>query len=87
MALLAIQRRVRRLEGVLVIDRLQGYPPLSSAEIETLAARMASGEEWTKIETLRVRRQCPYTQGELIIRAYGGEITIKRLVGIDMASV
>jgi hypothetical protein len=87
MPLPAIRQRVKRLEGVFVVDRLADYPPLSHAEIVALAEKDAGGEKLTAIETARLIRQCPYVGGELIIGAYRGEITFKRLIGIDMADV
>jgi len=87
MALQAIQRRVGKLETVFVVDRFADYPPLSHEEIVALVEREAGGGEWTAEETARVAKQCPYIQGELIItRGWRGEIGIKRLVGIDMAT-
>ncbi len=86
MALPAIQRRVGRLECVFVPDRLAGFPPLGRAEIEALVERTAGGQKWSEIDRARIARECPYTGGELIIREFRGEIMIKRLVGIDMAT-
>jgi hypothetical protein len=85
MALPAIQRRVGRLERVIVVDRLPDYPPLTTDEIETLAQRMARGQTWTDEEAARVIRQCPIFQGELAITAHRGQVMIKRYVGVDLA--
>jgi len=85
MALPEIRRRVGRLESVLGADRLPCYPPLTTDEIEALAQRMAGGRTWTDEETTRVIRQSPIIQGELLINAHGGQVTIKRYVGVDLA--
>ena len=87
MALTAIQRRGGRLERVFVVDRLPGYPSLTADEIEALAGRMAEGQAWTAEETARVVKQCPMIQGELVIKAYQGEVTVKRYLGVDLAWV
>jgi len=85
MALTAIQRRVGRLESAIVVDRLPGYPPVTADEIEALVGRMAEGQTWTEEETARVIRQCPIIQGGLVIKAHGGQVTIKRYVGVEPA--
>ena len=85
MSLAGIRRRVGKLQTVIVVDRLPGYPPLTADEIEALAKRMADGQTWTEEETARVIRQCPISQGELMITAYGGHVTMKRYVGVDPA--
>lgn len=87
MALLAIQRRINRLEGVFAPDLVAGFPPLTNEEIEELVEQLAGGEKWTDLERARLAKECPYTEGELIIRAFRGEITIKRLIGVDMAEI
>ena len=73
------------MESAIEVDRLLGYPPLTTDEIEALAQRMAEGQAWTEEETARVERQCPIIQGELVIRAHGGQVIIKRYVGVDPA--
>jgi hypothetical protein len=85
MALPTIKRRVGRLEGVFVVDSLQGYPLLTPDEIEALAGWMADGDRWTDEEEARIIRQCPIIQGELMIMAHSGQVTIKRYLGIDTA--
>lgn len=88
MALPAIRQRVRRLEGVFVVDRLADFPPLSNQEIEALIERMAGGEDWTREETARIARRCPYIEGELIITTgLRGEVIVKRYPGLDVAEV
>lgn len=82
----AIKRRLERLEGLFVVDRLEGIPPLTKDEIEELAKRPADGGQiWTDEEAAMVIRQCPIIQGELMIKAHGGQVTIKRYLGIDTA--
>jgi hypothetical protein len=85
MSLASIRRRVGKLQTVIVVDPLPGYPPLTTDEIEALAGRMADGRTWTEEETARVIRQCPISQGELMITAYEGQVAIKRYVGVDTA--
>ncbi len=85
MAITAIRRRVGRLETVFVVDRLPGYPPLGADEIEELARRTAAGNAWTELEKARIVKQCPIIQGEFVIKAYNGEVIIKRYVGVDPA--
>ena len=87
MALPAMRQRIGRLESVFVVDRLAGFPPLTTKEIEALAVRMASGYNWTQQETARVAWRCPYTAGELIIRAPRCGINIKRYPGLDVAAI
>lgn len=88
MALPDIRRRVGRLEGVFVVDRLADFPPLTTDEIEALVERMASGEKWTQEETARVARRCPYIEGELLITTgLRGQVSVKRYPGLDMAEV
>jgi len=88
MALPAIRQRVRRLEAVFVVDWLADFPPLSNEEIVALVDRMAGGEEWTREETARVARQCPYIEGELIITTrLQGEVIVKRYPGLDVAEI
>ncbi|MGA2271326.1 MAG: hypothetical protein ABSH44_22895 [Bryobacteraceae bacterium] len=85
MSLVSIRRRVGKLQTVIVVDPLPGHPPLTADEIEALARRMADGQTWTEEEMARVIRQCPISQGQLMITAYGGQVTIKRYVGVDPA--
>lgn len=86
MALAATSKRVTRLEGIFVVDRLTNYPPLSNDEIEELVERLAGGRRWSDTETARVARQCPYIHGELLITTgLLGEVTIKRYPGLDVA--
>jgi len=88
MALPAIRQRVKRLEAVFVVDWLASFPPLSRDEIEALVERMAGGQEWTREETARVARQCPYIEGELIItKGLQGEVIVKRYPGLDVAEI
>jgi hypothetical protein len=88
MALLAIRQRVRRLEGVFVVDRLADFQPLNHQEIEALVERIAGGEEWTREETARVARRCPYIEGELTITTgLQGEVIVKRYPGLDVAEI
>ncbi len=84
MALLAVRRRIGRLETVFVVDRVADFPLLSYVEIVALVEREAAGEKWTREERARVAKQCPIIEGELIIREFRGEITVKRLLGIDV---
>jgi len=86
MPLPAIRRRIDRLEGVFVVDRVASYPPLTMQEIEELVEQGALGQDWTEIETARVARQCPYIRGELMITTgLRGEVIIKRYPGLDTA--
>jgi hypothetical protein len=77
MPLLSIKRRVGRLEGVFVVDRLQHCPLLTADEIEALADKAAAGQRWSEHEEALVIRQCPIIQGELMITAHGRQVTIK----------
>ena len=79
-----MERRLRRLESVIVVDPFGDYPPLTHEEIVELVDRDARGEPWSDLEKARLARQCPYQRGELMISAYDGEIGIKRYVGIDV---
>ena len=85
MSLADIRRRVGRLQTVIAVDPLPGYPPLTTDEIEALARRAAEGEPWTSLERARVVKQCPIIQGELSIQAYKGEPIVKRYVGLESA--
>ena len=86
MPLPAIRQRVQRLEGVFVVDRLADFPPLTNEEIEALVERLASGQGWTREETARVARRCPYIEGELMITTgLRGEVAVKRYPGLNMA--
>lgn len=68
------------------MDRLADFPSLTTEEIEALVERMASGEKWTREETARVARLCPYIRGELLITTgLRGEVIIKRYPGLDTA--
>ena len=87
MALLAMRRRIGKLETVFVVDRFAGRPPLTMDEIEALAGRAAGGESWTEEEEARLARQCPIIQGELLVTAYRGEVFVKRYCGIDLALI
>jgi hypothetical protein len=83
MAITALRKRAARLEKVFFVDHLGSYPPLTDEEISALVERSAAGQGLTAVETMRMIRQCPYTQGGLFIRANQGAVTIKRLIGID----
>jgi len=83
----AIRRRVGRLENVFAPERWAGYPPLTPEEIEALAGRMAKGQGWTNEEAARVAKQSPIIQGELLITANRGEVSIKRYPGVDLACI
>jgi len=88
MPLPAIRQRVKRLEGVFVVDRAASYPPLTMQEIEELVEQGALGQDWTEIETARVARRCPYIEGELLITTgLRGEVIIKHFPGLDTAEI
>jgi hypothetical protein len=70
-----------------VAYRLADFPPLSNAETEALVARVAGGEKWTREETVRAARRCPYNPGGLVITAHRGEVFIKRYPALDMAEI
>jgi hypothetical protein len=85
MALTRIRRRVGTLESVFAIDSLPAGPPLTTDEIESLAAQLAQGQMWTREESARVAGQCPIIQGELLITAHRGQVFVRRYPGVDLA--
>jgi len=54
------------------------YPPLTSVEIEDVANRAQMG---------RLRQHSPIIDGELLITAYQGFVTVKRYIGVDAAEI
>jgi hypothetical protein len=48
---------------------------------------MAAGQGWTNEEAARVAKQSPIIQGELLITAHRGEVSIKRYPGVDLACI
>jgi hypothetical protein len=87
MPLASIRRRVGRLEGVAMFLSLVEYPPLTSPEIEAIAYRVEVGEPLTREEVDRLHHQSPIIEGELLITAYRGNVTIKRYGGLDLAEI
>ena len=63
------------------------YPPLTTAEIEDIAERVRDGERLTREEMDRLQSQGAIIQGELLITAYRGSVSIKRYGGLDLAEL
>ena len=88
MALASLQRRTARLEKVFAVDAVAHYPPLTDAEMEALAERMANGEKCTAVETARIARQCPFTYGDedggLVVHAHKGGVYVMRMSAVEM---
>jgi hypothetical protein len=87
MPLASIRRRVGKLEGVAMFVTLVDYPPFKSSEIEAIAFRVKVGNPLTKEEVDRLQRQSPIVDGELLITAYRGNVTIKRYGSLDLAEL
>src|ERR1051326_745260 len=67
MAIAAIQRRVRRLQGLEQFAPVIEYLPLTSPEIEAIANRVQAGEPLTREEVDRVRRLSPIVDGVRLV--------------------
>jgi hypothetical protein len=87
MSIAGIRRRLRSLETTSNWMLLGEYPPLTRSEIAEIEARARRGEEPSKLELARVERQSPIIDGELLMTAHGGQLFMKRYLGIDLAEV
>jgi hypothetical protein len=87
MSIAGIRRRLRALEalgGRVLIDK---HPPLTWSEVFDIEQRARGGEQRTKLELVRVERQSPIIDGELLMTAHRGRLFMKRYLGIDLAEV
>ena len=83
----SIQRRICALETITALTQTPEYPPLTAAEIDEIARRIHEGETLTRIEVDRLERQSPVVQGELLMVCHGGQVNMKRYLGIDLAEL
>lgn len=87
MPIQGIQRRLRALEECSQWVLLDKYPPLTHTEILEIERRARSGQDPSKFELARIERQSPIIDGELMMCCYGGQLSIKRYLGIDLAEI
>jgi hypothetical protein len=85
MATTNIRRRLGNLE--MVLRAMPAYPPFTRPEIAEVDRRVRAGEMLTPAELLRLERHTPIVEGELLITCYGGNLFIKRYLGVDLAEV
>ena len=87
MPIASIRRRIGRLEIDPLFVVLVNYPPLTSEEIHAIGLRAERGEEMSKEEVKRLLSQSPVVDGELLIVANCGRVTVKRYIGLDLAEI
>jgi hypothetical protein len=83
----SMRRRLRRLETEGPFRRICHYSPLTPSEIDTIAHRLTQEERLTREEVERIGQHSPVIQGEVLITAYRGIVTMKRYVGLDLAEL
>ena len=87
MPIASIRRRVGKLETKGPFRHIRNYPPLTASEIDALAHRLEIDERLTHEEAERLEQYSPILQGELLISAHRGQVTIKRYIGLDVAEI
>ena len=87
MPIASIQRRVGKLETEGPFRRIRDYPRPTVSEIDAFAHRLETDERLTYEETERLEQHSPILQGELLICAYRGQVTMKRYIGLDVAEI
>ena len=80
-----LRRRLATLETTLTVTPT--FPPFTPDEIDALDQRARAGDGFTSVELKRVEQYSPLIAGELLITCYGGNLFIKRYVGIDLAEI
>ena len=63
------------------------YPPLTSPEVNPIAYRVQMGKPLTADEMARLTQQSPVIEGELLISAHRGSVSIKRYGGLDLGEI
>jgi hypothetical protein len=83
----AIRRRVRNLETEFAAALMPEYPPLTREEVTDIERRICAGEPLTRTELHRIEKATPIIDGEFLISRYGGQLTVKHYIGINVADI
>jgi len=81
----SILRRISALEMSAALTSTAECLPLTTSELDELARRIQHGEALSTVELARLERQSPIVHGELLTTCHGGQVNMKRYIGIDLA--
>ena len=81
----SILRRISALQTIAALTRTPDDLPRTASDIDEFARRIQQGEALAKVELDRLERQSPIVQGELLVTCHGGQLNMKRYIGIDLA--
>jgi hypothetical protein len=87
MPISSVQQRLRKLESSGIFTPAREYPPFSICEVYAIGQRIVKNDSFAIDEVRRLEKHSPVIGREEIITAYGGQLVMKRYLGVDLADM